>query len=207
MQSGGAAALPGSITDTLQILPLASDLLLRKDQPTVVAAGETVMPKLEFCLLPFTWWDGFHSLQVASSVGTESQAHLPELPRLSGSSWKEGQGAGPLLLLSPLALSLCCLTTPASPAKTGTTVSKAHPPCPHCEDCWPGLLATFQGQETETERGGHALLVEVQLHPGILCTVLVTLNLECKSYIRLSFKMQILGPSSPEKIKSNFSGA
>lgn len=53
------------------------------------------MPKLEFCLLPFTWWDGFHSLQVTSSVGTESQAHLPEHPGFLALPGKRGQGAGP----------------------------------------------------------------------------------------------------------------
>ena len=53
------------------------------------------MPKLEFCLLPFTWWNGLHSLQVTSSVGAESQAHLPAHLGFLALPGKRGQGAVP----------------------------------------------------------------------------------------------------------------
>ena len=53
------------------------------------------MPKLEFCLLPFTWWNGLHSLQVTSSGGAESQAHLPAHPGFLAFPGKRGQGAVP----------------------------------------------------------------------------------------------------------------
>lgn len=53
------------------------------------------MPKLEFRLLHFTWRNGLHSLQVTSSVGAESQAHLPAHPGFLALPGKSGPGAVP----------------------------------------------------------------------------------------------------------------
>lgn len=94
--SGGAAALPGSITQAHpRFFP---SLLTRFSERTSLqwwlleGAG---VPKLEFCLLPFTWWDGLHSLQVTGSVGAESQAHVPAHAGFLALPGKRGQGAVP----------------------------------------------------------------------------------------------------------------